>query len=177
MASPGGTGQADVERTDDGRYIVVGGRRWRATDPHIPERLRSELVAELMDARRAVKAGGRDADAVVAARGRVQDAKVALGERGDPWWGPPSDAGLRARARAAILALLSKRGTTSSICPSDAARISASPDWRPAMPVVRDVAADLARAGRIVVTQGDRVVRELGDVTGAIRLRLPREGG
>lgn len=27
-----------VERTDDGRYIVVKGRRWRASDPSIPER-------------------------------------------------------------------------------------------------------------------------------------------
>ena len=25
------------ERTPDGRYIVVDGRRWRATDPSLPE--------------------------------------------------------------------------------------------------------------------------------------------
>ncbi|MFD3568670.1 hypothetical protein [Streptomyces sp. NPDC058667] len=25
------------EHTADGRYIVVGGRRWRATDPDVPE--------------------------------------------------------------------------------------------------------------------------------------------
>ena len=31
--------------TDDERYIVVDGRRWRATDPGIPERLKAELVA------------------------------------------------------------------------------------------------------------------------------------
>ncbi|WP_226902050.1 ParB/Srx family N-terminal domain-containing protein [Phycicoccus mangrovi] len=28
----------DVERTHDGRYVVVDGRRWRATDPGIPTR-------------------------------------------------------------------------------------------------------------------------------------------
>ncbi|WP_181398261.1 hypothetical protein [Streptomyces sp. ZEA17I] len=37
------------ERTDDGRYVVVRGRRWRATDPDIPEAdaaaLRSHLMA------------------------------------------------------------------------------------------------------------------------------------
>ena len=30
------SGRTDVERTDDGRFVMVGGRRWRATDPLIP---------------------------------------------------------------------------------------------------------------------------------------------
>ena len=47
-----------VERTEDGRYVVVDGRRWRASDPAIPERLRAELVAELMRARRLVRTRG-----------------------------------------------------------------------------------------------------------------------
>lgn len=34
------------ERTPDGRYIVVKGRRWRATDPEIPE----GVVAAALDA-------------------------------------------------------------------------------------------------------------------------------
>ena len=45
----------EPEATADGRYIVVDGRRWRATDPAIPESLRRQLVDELMDARRAVR--------------------------------------------------------------------------------------------------------------------------
>lgn len=79
------------ERTPDGRYIVVDGRRWRASDPGLPEERRSELVAELMSARRAVGAAKRaaDADAERAARARVHAAKVALGERGTPWWVEP----------------------------------------------------------------------------------------
>ena len=32
----------EVERTPDGRFIVVGGRRWRASDPSIPDALRQE---------------------------------------------------------------------------------------------------------------------------------------
>ena len=77
-----------VERTPDGRHIVVDGRRWRATDPSIPEERRSELVKELMSARSAVGWAKRrgDRDAERAARARVHRAKVALGERGPAWW-------------------------------------------------------------------------------------------
>ena len=78
------------ERTPDGRYVIIEGRRWRATDPSIPEERRRELVSELMSARRAVGAAKRagDADAERAARARVHAAKVALGERGPKWWEP-----------------------------------------------------------------------------------------
>ena len=79
------------ERTPDGRYIVVDGRRWRTTDPGIPEERRAELVKELMSARSAVGWAKRrnDAEAEKAARARVHAAKVALGERGAPWWEEP----------------------------------------------------------------------------------------
>ena len=78
------------KRTPDGRYIVVDGRRWRASDPGLPEARRQELVDELMAARRAVAAAKRAEDAAAerAARDRVHAAKVALGERGKPWWEP-----------------------------------------------------------------------------------------
>jgi uncharacterized protein len=77
-----------AERTPDGRYVVIDGRRWRATDPSLPEERRRELVGELMSARRAVKDALRAGDegAERAARRRVHAAKVALGERGTPWW-------------------------------------------------------------------------------------------
>jgi len=67
---------------------VVGGRRWRATDPAVPEEVASALRHELMSARRAVGAALRsgDGDAERAARARVHRAKTALGERGTPWW-------------------------------------------------------------------------------------------
>jgi len=81
----------EPERTPDGRYIVVDGRRWRASDPGLPPARRDELVRELMAARRAVGAAKRagDASAERAARDRVHAAKVALGERGTPWWIEP----------------------------------------------------------------------------------------
>lgn len=74
------------DRTPDGRYIVVRGRLWRTANPHLPEAERERLVRELMDARRAVGAAKTDAAARTVARGRVDAAKHALGERGAPWW-------------------------------------------------------------------------------------------
>ncbi|WP_375382446.1 hypothetical protein [uncultured Sphingomonas sp.] len=74
--------------TPDGRYIVVRGRLWRAVDPALSPDRRAALVGDLMDARRSVGQAKRDGDPVAenAARAAVQAAKVALGERGPPWW-------------------------------------------------------------------------------------------
>lgn len=151
----------DVEHTEDGRYIVVKGRRWRATDPSIPEKLRAELVSALMTGRRLVKTEGD------AARVMVHDAKVALGERGDPWW-EPTEKGTRDRLAATIRTLLRYRGQ-GSICPSDAARVAGGDQWRDLMPTARSVAFELREGGVVSVTQrGERVSG--GEVTGPIRL-------
>jgi hypothetical protein len=82
---------ADVSRaepTPDGRYVVIDGRRWRATDPDIPEDAAAPAPKVLMSARRDVGSALRAKDAVAekAARSRVHAAKTALGERGTPWW-------------------------------------------------------------------------------------------
>ncbi|QBR91018.1 hypothetical protein [Nocardioides euryhalodurans] len=73
------------ETTDDGRFIVVDGRRWRATDPAIPAARRDELQRVLMAWRREVRRT-RGTDEEPRSRAGVQAAKVALGERGTPWW-------------------------------------------------------------------------------------------
>lgn len=72
--------------TPDGRYIIVRGRLWRATDPSLPEPEREALVKELMAARRAVKDARGKKEATDDARARVNAAKIALGERGPVWW-------------------------------------------------------------------------------------------
>jgi hypothetical protein len=152
----------DRTMTADGRYLIVSGRRWRATDPAVPEPLRQELVNELMTARRLVRSDPESA------RPRVQDAKVALGERGDPWW-EPTPGGQRVRLAAAMRALLRHRRPEATICPSDAARVAGGESWRDLMDAAREVAAELARAGVIVVRQGGADV----DVTvakGPVRL-------
>ncbi|WP_296605334.1 hypothetical protein [Nocardioides sp.] len=86
---------ATPEHTPDGRYIVVDGRRWRATDPAIPDERREELTRILMAWRREVRRT-RDTPAESETRAMVQAAKIALGERGTPWW-EQSDEERRAR--------------------------------------------------------------------------------
>ena len=64
------------------------GRLWRATNPELPEPTRTQLVAELMQARRAkgIALRTHDAAAIEQARAAVDRAKHALGERGPVWW-------------------------------------------------------------------------------------------
>ncbi|WP_346922261.1 DUF3253 domain-containing protein [Glutamicibacter creatinolyticus] len=158
------TSNENQQTTSDGHYIIVNGRKWRASDPAIPAKLRQELVDELMSARRGVKAQEPDA------RARVQDAKVALGERGEPWWDPSTTAGIERRIAAAIRSLLRKR-EGSSACPSEIAKIvrGEGGQWRQHMDQVRQVAFHMAHNGELVVTQKGKPV-ELESVRGPIRL-------
>ncbi len=152
----------DVERTPDGHHIVVNGQKWRASDTGIPDNLRAELVSELMRARREV---GRRGDEV---RPCVQDAKIALGERGEPWWEEPSDEGQRTRLAATIRTLLRHRdGTT--ICPSDAARVVGGPRWRDVVPVAREVAHELVEQQVVVVQQKGEEV-DVREARGPVRI-------
>ncbi|MEO7338377.1 MAG: hypothetical protein ABIV63_17530 [Caldimonas sp.] len=80
-----GTTRKGPLQTPDGRYIVVRGRLWRATNPGLPEHERERLVNRLMDARRSLRGDGGAVERA-AARAEVQAAKVALGERGPVWW-------------------------------------------------------------------------------------------
>jgi hypothetical protein len=75
-------------RTPDGRYIVVKGRLWRASNPNLSPKHREQLVADLMDARREIGKHQRAGNATALRRARrdVHAAKVALGERGPAWW-------------------------------------------------------------------------------------------
>jgi hypothetical protein len=148
------------EHTEDGRWIVVDGRRWRATDPAIPAPFRKELVAELMRARRE-----RD-------RPATGDAKVALGERGPRWWDPPTPDGDRQRLAAAVRTLLRHRGPEKTICPSDAAQAVGGARWRSLLPLARDVARDLAGAGTLEVTQRGEAIDPSRPWKGPVRLRL-----
>jgi hypothetical protein len=155
------------EPTADGRYLVIDGRRWRATDPAIPEPLRKELVAELMAARRDVRTDP------ASARPRVQDAKVALGERGEVWWEPTPE-GRRVRLAATMRTLLRHRDPDSTICPSDAARVVGGEGWRELMDAARDIARELAEDEVLVVRQHGKEV-DLAEAVGPVRLaRGPR---
>jgi hypothetical protein len=120
-----------------------------------------------MAARRAVR------DACSGARERVQDAKVALGERGEPWWDEPSEDGQRERLAAAIRALAMHRAPDRTICPSDAARTVGGKHWRRLSPLARDVARELAGSGDVEVLQKGVVLDPDAHWRGPIRIRRP----
>lgn len=162
------------DEKDSERYIVIDGRRWRRADPSIPASLHQQLVNQLMQSRRAVKSAlaAGDDNALRRARARVQDAKLALGERGRAWWLPPEDDATRVRLAAAIRALLRQRDPGKTICPSEVARIVGASQWRDLMPVTREVAARLVAQGWLEITQKGVAVDN--PTRGAIRLRRKR---
>lgn len=101
----------EAEHTEDGRYLAVGGRRRRVTDPRVPAERRAELRSIPMAWRHEVR--------------RTDGAKVALGERGTPWCeqfatgaapprarGPRPSQGLRPTAPYSETALSWLRGGT-----------------------------------------------------------------
>jgi hypothetical protein len=163
----------DTRAVPDTAYITVDGRRWRASDPHIPASLRQELVNELMAARRGVRDAASQAD-VRAARRRVNDAKVALGERGRAWWLPPDELATTRRIEAAARTLLRSRWPGRSACPSDIARVVGGTTWRTLLPVVRECAVTMAARGELEILRRGRVV-ETNATQGVLRYRLTPE--
>lgn len=180
----------DGLRTPDGRYIVVRGRLWRASNPALGDAERARCVKTLMNARRAIGTATRQGDAMAErrARQRVHRAKVALGERGAVWWddGAPDEnrrlvantryAGWFARTRCwrqAIEALLDQRQPGASICPSEVARAVSPRGWRPHLEEVRDLGRHLARRRDVVITQRGRRCDPDRPVRGPVRYRRP----
>jgi hypothetical protein len=83
------------------------------------------------------------------------------------------DGPLRQRLQAAICALAEHRGADSSTCPSDAARAVGGQSWRDLMDDARELARELARDGRLEITQNGEVVDPQSDWQGPIRIRVP----
>ena len=78
---------------------------------------------------------------------------------------------IQTQLREAILALARDRAPAKTICPSDAARAVGGDQWRDLMEQARDIARDLAKAGAVVITQGDDVVDPDATWRGPIRIR------
>ena len=71
--------------------------------------------------------------------------------------------------REEILRIAEVRGSTKTLCPSEAARSIGGDDWRELMAAARRISFDLAAEGLVDVTQKGEVV--LPDVRGPIRIR------
>ncbi len=91
----------------------------------------------------------------------AEDALVAL-----------SDGPMRERLEAAMRALATHRGRTSSTCPSDVARSVGGDRWRELMDDTRATARRLAAAGVVEITQRGSVVDPNDDWRGPIRIRI-----
>jgi len=76
---------------------------------------------------------------------------------------------------ARIMRLLAARAPGATLCPSEVARDIAPADWRPLMPAVREIAADMARTGAIEITQRGVVIEPDKPVHGPIRLRRSKQ--
>lgn len=175
-------------RTPDGRYLVIAGKLWRASNPALSDEERGLRTKELMRARRLVASALRsgDAESLRTARRRVNGAKESLGERGAVWWddGAPDFnrrlvrntpyAAWHARIEELeqlILQLLNER--TTSWCPSEVARRMTPRGWRSLMSDVRAAAAHLAATGLVSITQRGRPIAPDEEPRGPIRLERP----
>ena len=172
-------------RTPDGRYLIIDGRLWRASNPNLPEEERVMRTNELMRARRLVAAALRigDPESLRTARRRVNHAKQSLGERGAVWW---DDGALDLNRRLVrntpyaewhariegieqlIVQLIDER--TTSWCPSEIARRMAPRGWRSLMSDVRTAAAHLAGKGIVSITQRGRALAPGEEPRGPIRI-------
>ena len=94
---------ADPAAHDDERWMVIGGRRWRRTDPCLPADLVEALTSHLGRGRSSVRPAKKDGDdeRLALARRRVDRAKHGLGERGVRWWDDDEPARI-GRAREAL---------------------------------------------------------------------------
>ena len=86
--------------TEDEKWLVVDGRRWRRTDPAIPAGELARLKSHLGRGRSGVRIARDDAE-LAATRHRTQLAKTGLGERGPKWW-EQTDAERRERWESAL---------------------------------------------------------------------------
>lgn len=106
MRCTGGMASPSSSASDDERWLVIDGRRWRRTDPALPDEIAAALRSHLGRARAAVRVAkrGGDDDAVADARRRVGLAKTGLGERGPRWWDDEVPARV-SRARESLIEL------------------------------------------------------------------------
>ncbi|MCZ8278818.1 MAG: DUF3253 domain-containing protein [Acetobacteraceae bacterium] len=71
---------------------------------------------------------------------------------------------------ATMLRIAAERGPEKSLCPTDVARAVSAENWRPLLGAVRQVAAELARQGKIEILRKGKPISP-DEIRGVIRLR------
>lgn len=99
----GSMAEASDPPSEDEKWLVIDGRRWRRTDPAVPEAELARLKSHLGRGRSGVRSAATEAE-LAATRHRTQLAKVGLGERGPKWW-EQTDAERRERWTSALAEL------------------------------------------------------------------------
>jgi len=69
------------------------------------------------------------------------------------------------------MSVATERGPEKSTCPSEIARMLFPDDWRKHMTSVVDVAIDLQKQGKVVITQ-KRVPIDVNHIKGPIRIKI-----
>ncbi|PRY11832.1 DUF2256 and DUF3253 domain-containing protein [Kineococcus rhizosphaerae] len=82
-----------------------------------------------------------------------------------------SSAGVDADLEDTLRRLLTQRGASKTVCPSEVARAVGGEDWRELMEPARSAARRLVAAGEAEITQGGKVV-DPSTAKGPIRVRL-----
>lgn len=70
-----------------------------------------------------------------------------------------------------ILSVASQRGPEKSTCPSEIARMLFPGDWRKHMRTVVDVAIDLHKQGKVVITQKGIPI-DVDHIKGPVRIKI-----
>jgi len=78
---------------------------------------------------------------------------------------------MQANISTTILAVAAQRGIEKSTCPSEIARMLFPGDWRKHMKAVRDVAIDLHRSNKVVITQKGMPV-DVDHIRGPVRIKV-----
>ena len=79
------------------------------------------------------------------------------------------------RAREVLLELCRQAGPGRSITPQEAAEALLGIDWRRALPRLKQIACDLARAGEIEILRKGKPVDPAGEIKGVVRYRVKTE--
>lgn len=140
----------DYFDSDAASYIPVTGRRWRGPQLNIPERLRAELVSELIFAKFVMSRLPSDDESHERAQRRVGDAERALGERIDRFDEARCGSEATVHAVSTVRALLRARPASDTVTAGEVASVVAAAGWQRAVDVVNRALDQLVASGELV---------------------------